>query len=219
MSLAQNVLYAHCRGDIIMACADDFVFNSKNWDEEVEREFQSKSDPFWMLFGNDLGTHAGKLSTHFFLRKEWVETLGAWVFPGRNSLWDLWAYEVATDLGRVIYRDDLIFEHLNFRQSNSKLAIADENASRISDMNAMFSPNRTYAQLHRERRIDYLLLTRAAGIKRRIKTNYFIAELIVLILNKKLVDNTKMKLLTLTNLKLFQYVSGFVYRKIFHSNK
>jgi len=67
MSLTQNFLYSQSSGDFIMACADDFVFKSVNWDKIVVSTFASKKDSFWVLYGNDLGVHAGKLSTHFFL--------------------------------------------------------------------------------------------------------------------------------------------------------
>ena len=113
MSHAQNFLYCHSVGQIIMACADDFVFRTNLWDEIVLEEFAKYEDRIVLIFGNDLGTYAGTLPTHFFLHRKVPATLGTWVMQGRASLWDLWANDVMRNIGRVSYLKDVVIEHLN----------------------------------------------------------------------------------------------------------
>lgn len=202
MSLAQNILYAQSHGSIIMACADDFVFRTRDWDKEVERVFEEKRDNFWLVYGNDLGKHAGKIPTHFFIHREWPEKLGYWVNPGRASLWDLWVYEIASELKRVSYLEKVVFEHLNFRQSTSKEVFVDETTIEITKAHTSFRPKDSYKLLERERRIDTILLAEEIGISTPWIRRYFLGEVVSRMPFVKLDKNTKQRVKSLTNIQV-----------------
>jgi len=204
MSLAQNFLYSKSTGSILMACADDFVFRTENWDSLVLQTFLSKKDKFWLIYGNDLGKHAGKISTHFFLHRDWPTTLGYWVNPGRNSLWDLWVYEIATDLNRVYYLKDLILEHLNFRQSTSTEVIVDETTIEITDSHTSFRPRETYKLLERERRIDVIMISDAIGVSAPLKSKYFLSAALCRLASSKIDELSLKRIKTLTNFELIK---------------
>ena len=93
ISNAHNLLYSFSQGEIIMTAADDMVFRTLGWDSAVYAAFDSVPDKIVLVYGNDLGTHAGKIATHGFFHRNWVDALGTWVQPGRGSLWDLWSTE------------------------------------------------------------------------------------------------------------------------------
>jgi glycosyl transferase/beta-hydroxylase protein BlmF len=101
ISNAHNFLYSHCEGEIVMTAADDMVFRTLGWDSAVYAAFDSVPDKIALVYGNDLGTHAGKIATHGFFHREWIEALGTWVQPGRGSLWDLWSTENAANRART----------------------------------------------------------------------------------------------------------------------
>jgi hypothetical protein len=76
-----NECHRSATGPIYMFMADDFVFNSKDWDKEVVDEFDKIEDkilllsvdngPLWYKYGfSGLG----------FLHKNWTDTLG-YLFP------------------------------------------------------------------------------------------------------------------------------------------
>ena len=202
MSNAQNFLYCKSRGEILMACADDFVFRTEGWDLEIKREFEKSHDKIQLVFGNDLGIHAGKIPTHFFLHKTYPEALGTWVMPGRASLWDLWHYETSKAINRITYRDDLVIEHLNFRQTKSPEVIFDQTTRDVTSTQYMFRPKLTYEKLYRERRIDTLLLAEKAGIKSPIQARYFLSHGLRYFLRSKLSRESGFRLLSMSNAEL-----------------
>jgi len=207
MSLAQNVLFALSSGKILMACADDFVFKTNGWDFVVQRVFGEKSDVFWLIYGNDLGVHAGKIPTHFFIHRSWPITLGYWVHPGRASLWDLWVRDIAIELGRLHYLEQVVFEHLNFRQTTSSDAVVDSTTMEITNTQKSFRPKETYQLLSRERRIDIVLLAQTIQIKPPWKFKYIFSHLIFRFRSKSLDFASQRRLLTLTNQEILK--SGF----------
>lgn len=212
MSLMQNFLYSQSDGDFIMACADDFVFKTVNWDKIVVSTFASKTDPFWVLYGNDLGVHAGKLPTHFFLSRAWPNLLGTWVHPGRNSPWDLWIFDVARALNRLEYLGDLKFEHLNFRQSKSPDAVADATTKTVSEMSYIVQPLRTYKKLERERRIDTLLVCQAIGEKAPLSHKYLLSHILVLIGGERINNQQRVRLLSTSNLEIVGRLLRYIIR-------
>lgn len=202
MSLAQNVLFAQSSGSIIMACADDFVFKSHDWDVKVKEVFESKEDNFWLVYGNDLGKHAGKISTHFFLHRDWPSKVGYWVIPGRASLWDLWVYEIATKLDRTIYLEAIQFEHLNFRQSSSNSVFVDETTREITDLHASFRPKDTYRLLKRERRNDLIILAEAINASVPFEFRYLLGGIVEQIFNRGNNLTAKKRFQSLSNKEL-----------------
>lgn len=200
ISNAQNYLYLQSTGEIIMTAADDMVFRTNNWDLEVEQTFAEITDKIALVFGNDLGTHAGKIATHGFFHKTWVETLGTWVQPGRGSLWDLWATENARIIGRLIYKPGIVIEHVHYRQSSISVEF-DETYKTVNVANSSFRPELTYKKMGRERRIDRILLAEKMLVQPQSESKYFLGTL----LSKTMFANSNLarrrRLASLSNLQ------------------
>lgn len=213
ISNAHNFLYAYCEGEIIMTAADDMVFRTKNWDSAVCAAFDSVPDKIALVYGNDLGTHAGKIATHGFFHRNWVETLGTWVQPGRGSLWDLWSTENARKIGRLIFLSDLIIEHVHYRQSQVDVAF-DNTYSYVRSMNSSFRPEVTYTKLKRERRIDRILLSEKMDSVPKRELNYLIASVLCSTTLKNSSIEKKRRLLSVTNLGIIGLVLRLAWYKI-----
>lgn len=100
-------------GDILMHCGDDIAFRTDAWDTAVEAAFEQWPDRIGLVYGRD-GVHDERLSTHAFLSREWVETLGRLVPPYFSSdMNDLWNWEVAGAVGRRQYLPQVYTEHMH----------------------------------------------------------------------------------------------------------
>ncbi len=175
LSILQNVLYSSSSGEIIMYAGDDLVFKTFGWDTKVRSIFESSDDKLFLVYPNDDATHGESMAIHGFLHRNWIDTIGCWVAPGRGSLYDLWHTDVARKLGRLRYLDDVVIAHVHYRQGSGQ-AVFDETYRVVSAATRSWVPMVTYRKLKRERRIDYILLSEK--IKDPLKTdyNYVIAE-------------------------------------------
>ena len=89
ISVAHNFLYSLSSGSILMAAADDFVFQTKGWDTLVSETFAEMDDKLFLIYGSDGGTYKQELAIYGFFHRDWVDTIGYWTYPGRGSLYDL----------------------------------------------------------------------------------------------------------------------------------
>ena len=109
-----NELFKLASGDIIMFAADDIIFKTKHWDAFVETRFElATEDKILFLFGED-GFQHGRIGTHGFIHRHWVEILG-YVLPPKlaSAYTDEWITELAKRVNRDLYCWDLIIEHLH----------------------------------------------------------------------------------------------------------
>ena len=210
ISNAHNYLYSHCEGEIVMTAADDMVFRTHGWDSAIYAAFESIPDRIALVYGNDLGTHAGRIATHGFFHRNWIETLGTWVQPGRGSLWDLWSTENARKLGRLVFLDKVVIEHVHYRQSKTEVAF-DKTYSYVRSMNSSFRPELTYRKLKRERRIDRILLSEKMDSAPKIEFNYVIGTLIASTVIGSASLEKKRRILSVTNWGIL----GLVIRNVF----
>jgi len=113
LSTHYNVLYPVCRGDIIMYCADDVMFNTKGWDTLVINEFDRYDDKILLVYGKD-GFQNEKIATHGFMHRNWIDTIG-YVHPPYFGVAyaDNWVTDVATKVGRIKYIESLELEHMH----------------------------------------------------------------------------------------------------------
>lgn len=200
ISNAHNVLYTYSTGEILMTAGDDMEFLTKDWDSMVRKQFDSIDDKIALVYGNDLGTHAGKLAVHGFFHRKWIDSLGTWVQPGRGSLWDLWSTEVARGLGRLIYIPSLHIKHVHYRQGD-KEALYDDTYKYVSINNKTFNPKITYDALSRERRIDHILLAEQMNSSPPIDSAYYFSTYFVKLFRKKLDLITQRRILILSNIQ------------------
>jgi len=214
ISNAHNYLYTHCEGEIVMTGADDMVFRTQGWDSAIYAAFDSIPDKIALVYGNDLGTHAGKIATHGFFHRNWIETLGTWVQPGRGSLWDLWSTENARKLGRLVFLENVVIEHVHYRQSKTEVTF-DKTYSYVRSMNSSFRPEATYKKLDRERRIDRILLSEKMNSAPKFEFNYLIGTLLCSTILKNGNLEKRRRVLSVTNLGIL----GLVFRNIFSKLK
>jgi len=213
ISNAHNFLYVQSRGSILFSAGDDMIFQTVGWDNIIREKFQQIPDGIGLVFGNDLGTHAGKIATHGFFHRNWVDALGTWVQPGRGSIWDMWSTENARLINRLFFLKDLVIEHRHYRQSSSEVSF-DNTYARIRTSNASFRPEKTFKKLARERRIDRLLLAQRMSRPPRIEYTYLLSSL--------LIDNTKIKqnfelslrIATLSNFQMMVFLPGYTLRRL-----
>ena len=86
LSVLQNILYANCKGEIVMYSGDDLVFKTQGWDKKVVGAIEKYPDKLALVYPNDLGTYGSSIAIHGFLHRNWINTVGHWVAPGRGSL-------------------------------------------------------------------------------------------------------------------------------------
>ena len=202
LSVLQNILYSHASGEIIMYAADDIQFQTQNWDQMVRDKFREIDDGIGLVFGNDLGSYGASIALHGFLHRKWINTVGVWVAPGRGSLYDLWATEVAKDLGRLFYLKDLSIAHIHYRQGEAK-AIFDDTYKTVYSASKSWVPKETYSKLKKERRIDHILLREVMNQKPPIDANYTLAHLVVSLLDKmKITSYDQRRILSLSNFQI-----------------
>ncbi len=201
ISNAHNYLYVHSQGSIIFSAGDDMIFQTNGWDNIVREKFRLIPAGIGLVFGDDLGTHAGKIATHGFFHRNWVDALGTWVQPGRGSLWDMWSTENARLLNRLFFMENLIIEHRHYRQSASAVSF-DDTYARIRTSNASFKPEITYRKLSRERRHDRLLLASVMTDTPPIEPNFVFSEILVKLFKSRMSEESKLRFRSLTNKEL-----------------
>ena len=175
LSVLQNILYANCKGEIVMYSGDDLVFKTQDWDLKVVTAIDKYPDKLALVYPNDLATHGESMAIHGFLHRNWIDAVGCWVAPGRGSLYDLWHTEVARKLGRLEYLEDVHIAHVHYRQG-AGLAAFDETYKYVSSATRSWVPMKTYKKLKRERRIDLVLLTEKMQGNQVIDFNYAVGE-------------------------------------------
>jgi hypothetical protein len=213
ISNSHNALYPHSNGQLLMTAGDDMEFLTKNWDVIIRNSFDSFPDKIVLVYGNDLGTHAGKIAVHGFFHRKWVDVLGTWVQPGRGSLWDLWSTDVAKSLGRLVYIPELHIKHIHYRQG-LKEAEFDGTYKYVSVNNQIFRPKITYDLLARERRIDHILLSEHMSSLPPINRKYLLSTCFVRVFDSKLDLYLRQKFLLLTNLEFLILPFKLILNKI-----
>lgn len=140
-------------GDIVMLCSDDFVFRTPQWDMLVRDAFfnhtqKNPGDEYLLVYGDD-GIMHGKLATHFFLSRKWIETVGYFTPPYFASDYcDTWVDEIATNIGRRLYIPSMLIEHMHM--CVGKAAVDDNTRDRLIRHKEQ-QPELVYQQTHSER--------------------------------------------------------------------
>jgi len=108
-----NILYTHSTGEIILIGADDIMFHLQDWDNLVRECFNKYPDKILLVNPRD-GIQNGAIAPHFFIHKNWIDTIG-YVVPPLFKSWynDTWVTSVAQGLNRYIYLPEFFLEHLH----------------------------------------------------------------------------------------------------------
>lgn len=109
-----NACYREARGEILMHCGDDIVFETPGWDVIVREAFERFPDKIVLVHGDDRSPNTDLLATHGFLHRKWVETVGYFVPPLFSSDWnDVWLTDVADRIGRRV-KVPIVTEHMHY---------------------------------------------------------------------------------------------------------
>ena len=101
MSEYWNVLTKYAKGDILMLCGDDVVFETPGWSAMVEQAYEDCPDKILCVHGDDLGPNGKTFATLPFVSRKWVDTVGYFTPYGfSGDFIDTWIQDVADMLGR-----------------------------------------------------------------------------------------------------------------------
>lgn len=108
-----NECYKRSKGDILLHCGDDIIFQTKDWDQIVKEKFDEFPDHIVFVYGDD-GSPGGKdFGTHGFIHRKWAETVGYFVPPYFSSDYnDTWLNEVAELINRKRFVE-ILTEHMH----------------------------------------------------------------------------------------------------------
>ena len=113
------------QGPIYMVCADDIVFESKNWDALVEYEFMQCDDKILLVYGKDGGKNE-RLATHPFLHENWIDTVGYFTPPYFHfCMCDKWLDAVAREINRIRFVPQIVTAHHNCTNKNYTSGVPD----------------------------------------------------------------------------------------------
>jgi hypothetical protein len=111
LPVAWNEIASTAKYDILMMCADDLRFRTTGWDDDVVRAFEQWPDRIGLVYADD-GIHGEKASTHAFVSKEWVQTVGYYLPPTlTGDFVDNWLMSLALNIDRKTYLDRVYIEH------------------------------------------------------------------------------------------------------------
>ncbi|MBI5888113.1 MAG: glycosyltransferase family 2 protein [Deltaproteobacteria bacterium] len=111
--------YKASSGRYIMLMNDDAVFGTKGWDERIKAAFRVFPDDIAFVYGND-GDQGEKVPTFPMLSRAACEVMGE-VCPAHyrnihieSHLIDVFRQLKSLGHDRIVYLDDVIFEHMHY---------------------------------------------------------------------------------------------------------
>lgn len=115
---------AAATGDLLFAVNDDVIVRTEGWDDKLRAATAAFDDGVWLAFPNDL-LQGGRLATFPCLSREGARLLGE-PYPRdfRGEFIDVHLMDVFQRLkgaghDRILYLDDVVFEHLHHHAGKS----------------------------------------------------------------------------------------------------
>lgn len=138
-------------GDILMAASDDVLFRTPGWDREVEAAFAAVPDRLLVAYCND--GRGRRKPEHPIVSRRWIDTLGYFMRTEfRHFCVDQWIQELAEDIGRLQYLDQVITEHMHVKYG--KAAMDDTYAMVRGNTRTSEADNALYQTLAPQRAAD-----------------------------------------------------------------
>ncbi|OGW51265.1 MAG: hypothetical protein A2Z50_05845, partial [Nitrospirae bacterium RBG_19FT_COMBO_42_15] len=125
MGMMFKECYKESSGRYIMLMNDDVVFSSVGWDKAVVNAFSKFSDDIAFVYGNDLDQKK-KVPTVPILSRKVCELMGGICPEGylnlhiESHLVDIFKQLKSFGYDRIVYLNDVIFEHLHYAVGKSK---------------------------------------------------------------------------------------------------
>lgn len=98
-------------GEIAMLAADDIIFRTPGWDTKVAAAFDAVPDRIVMVYGDD-GSRARKAPVNLFVHRRWIDAAGFTPPDFQGWFADEWIWQMAAELGRVVFLQDMLIQHL-----------------------------------------------------------------------------------------------------------
>ena len=170
MGELNTLCLSESRGSVIFLGNDDMVFRTYQWDSTLLTAIEKFPDEIYLCYGNDL-LKGAKLSTFPIISRRFCELIES-PFPKEfvrgfidTQIFDIFSKLKKLGADRIVYFNDLIFEHLHYRAGKSSL---DE--TYLSGLRHRYSDDHIYLQSAelRNKIVDYL---------RKLTLNPFEAEI------------------------------------------
>jgi len=200
LSIMYNTASTQASGEILMYGSDDIIFISQGWDTSVRKAFSKLNNGFGLVFPNDLSTYQGKLATHGFITRKWVDTFGYFLPPYFPDVYtDTWLTKLAEELNCLVYLENVIIEHNQYRQNKSEF---DQTYRERIPSTRIRRPAETFKKLHEEIRIDILIASLEFNYKLKLTHRYLLSTIIYKFKKKSLSKEEKIILLSTKNTKV-----------------
>lgn len=169
---AWNECAQAARGPIYMQASDDLVFRTPAWDARIVEAFESVPDRIALvhcadgswhdtarLRGYGPGERVETFAAHVILHQHWLDAVGYLVPPFLVSdHCDTWVNELADLLGRRVFLEDVLVEHMHPVWGKREY----DDTDRVRDLaHIQTEPERVYQQLQQRRAEDLFKLQAA----------------------------------------------------------
>lgn len=149
-------------GEIAMLAADDIIFKTAGWDVKVENAFAAVPDGIVMVYADDGGRRKAPVLP--FVSREWIEATGEFTPPGWQGWFaDQWIWQMAAELGRVVFLADVRIAHLQKRGSDDTYRDGERAREAAGGLEGMIA--RFYSPEMMQRRREQVARLRAAMIE------------------------------------------------------
>lgn len=152
-----NIVARKATEPILAMIGDDMVFETRGWDREVIREFESAPPDGWKLvYGHD--GDAARHAVNSFINRGYLDLFGYYV---REEFQvdgiDVWLEDVYRALGRCTFRFDIVIRHLHYRKN---LAERDMTATRMNTEVRAAESRARYRALQKDRDAEVAAIQR-----------------------------------------------------------
>jgi hypothetical protein len=156
LSIMYNCLAAIAKGEYLMWIGDDSKFCTNGWDKLLTDEIDKFDNQIGLVYVNDLANYEQKYATMGMLHRNWITSFGFLLTPHlRDNGIDGWVTDVARQIGRCKFMEEVHIEHLQYRQGKS---IIDKTYQERNSTNLWNDVYGLYRQLKDERRREVLFL-------------------------------------------------------------
>ena len=107
--------YPSAQGPIYMFVADDFLFETYNWDQKVKDVFEKSNDKILFVAPDNSDWKRWGFGVVGFLHKNWIETVGHFLPTILGESTDRWVNDVALALDRRVHLKNVKVHHTQIR--------------------------------------------------------------------------------------------------------
>jgi hypothetical protein len=138
MGAYNSICLEHASGDIMIAANDDIVVRTRGWDEKVRELDARHPDGVYLGYANDL-FKGRKMSTFPILSQQTCQLLAEpypLIYKGAfldTHLMDIFRRLEKRGYERMAYAEDIVFEHVHYRNNPEALDATYRDRSRFGD--------------------------------------------------------------------------------------